>query len=92
MQELQIFLLKRPFPVMLLLPRDVAADVFAVGRADAECAVTFLPCKGPVAGLIMDPFRGNRFDIANHIGEAGGGIQTEKQVNMIVHAAYSLRD
>ena len=36
MQEFQIFLLKGPISVMLLLPGDVAADVFAVGRADAE--------------------------------------------------------
>jgi len=37
-QEFKIFLLKGPFPVMLLLAGDVVADVFAVGRAYAECA------------------------------------------------------
>ena len=90
MQEFQIFLLKGPFPMMFLLPADVAADVFAVGRADAECAIAFLPCKGAVTGLVMNPLRGNRLDVANHIGEAGGGFQPEKEVNMIGHTADSL--
>lgn len=92
MQELQIFLLKGPFPMMLLLSGDVATDVFAVGRADTECAITFLPCKGAVAGLVMHPFRGNRLNVANHIGEAGSGFEAEQEVNMISHAAYSLGD
>ena len=43
MQEFQIFLLKSPFPMMFLLPGDVAAYAFAVGRTDAECAIAFLP-------------------------------------------------
>ena len=55
MQEFQIFLLKGSLPMMLLLPGDVAADAFAVGRADAECSIAFLPCKGAVSGLIMNP-------------------------------------
>ena len=55
MQEIQVFFLKSSFPMMFLLPDDVAAYVFAVGRADAECSIAFLPCKGAVAGLIMYP-------------------------------------
>ena len=55
MQEFQISLPKGPFPMMFLLPGDVAAYVFAVGRADAECAIAFLPCKDAVAGLVMNP-------------------------------------
>jgi hypothetical protein len=60
MQEFQIFLLKGPIPVMLLLP-----------------------CKGAVVGLIMNPFRGNRLDVANHIGEAGFAVlRRENDVEM----------
>lgn len=55
MQKFQIFLLKSPFSMMLFLPVDVAADVFAVGRTDAERTIAFLPCKSAVTGLIMNP-------------------------------------
>jgi hypothetical protein len=90
MQQLQIFLLKGLVTVMLLLPGDLAADCFAVGRADAECAIAFLPCKATIAGLVMNPLRGDGLDISNHIGETGGGVQAKEQVNMIGHAADCL--
>ncbi len=92
MQEFQVFLLKSPAPVMFLLPGDKAAEVLAVGRTDAECAVAFLPCEGAVADFIMHPFRGNRLDVANHIGEAGSCFEAEEKVNMIGHAADSHGD
>ena len=72
MQEFQIFLLERPFPVVLLLPGDVIADVFAMGRADGERAIAYLSCKGAVSRLFMHPFRRDRLNVANHIGEARG--------------------
>jgi len=90
MREIQIFLLKSPTPVMFFLPGDVAADLIPMGRTDAECTIAFLPCKGAVTGFVMNPFRGNRLDVANHIGEAGGGVQTKEEMNMIGHAADSL--
>jgi hypothetical protein len=34
MQKFQMYLLERPYPEILLLPGDAAADVYAVGRAD----------------------------------------------------------
>ena len=90
LQEFLVFLLKGSFPVMLLLPGDIIADVFAVGRADAERTIALLPCKGPVVALIMNPFRGCRLDIANHIGKAGGSGQAKEEMNMIGHASNSL--
>jgi len=73
--------------MMFLLAGDVAADCFPAGRADAECAITFLPCKSPVAGSLMNPFRGNRFDVANHIGETGSRGEAKEEMDMIRHAA-----
>jgi hypothetical protein len=90
MQEFQIFLLETLFTMMFLLPGDVITDNFAVGRADTECSIAFLPCKGAVVGLVMNPFRGNRLDVANHIGEAGGGFHAKKKMDMISHAAAGL--
>ena len=89
MQEFQIFLLICPMPVVLFLPGNVALDVFAVRRTDAECAIALLPCKGTVAGLVMNPFRGNHLNVANHIGEPDGGGKAEKEVDMVGDAADS---
>ncbi len=39
------FILKRQFPMMLLLRRDISADLLHVGLADGEYAVSALPVK-----------------------------------------------
>ena len=55
MQEFQIFLLKRPLPVMLLLFGDVIANDFSVGRTDRESTVAFLPSKSTVTRFLTHP-------------------------------------
>ena len=90
LQEFSIFLLKSSFPMMFFLPGDVAFYDFAEGRADGECAVTFLPRERSITSFIMHPFRGNRLDVADDVGKTRGRGQAEEEVNVISHAADGL--
>jgi hypothetical protein len=90
-QEFEVFLLKRPLSMMLLLPRDVFAHLLALRCTDGERAVALLPRKRTVANFFMPPTRRNRFHVAHHVREADRRAQTDEQMHMVGDATDGFR-
>ena len=54
-QELDVFLLKRPMTMMFFLASDVVSNLFALRCTHGECAVAFLPLEDRNPYLVVDP-------------------------------------
>lgn len=54
-EKIEIFFLKAPFRMMLLLAVDITFYKFPLRRADGKCSVTFLPFEAGLTYLFMDP-------------------------------------
>ena len=91
-EEIEVFLLKRPCAAMFLLGGNVFTNRRALRSADGEGAITFLPLKGALADFIVDPPGRNTFQLAQDVGEAMGGAQTDEQMHMVGDTADGFGD
>ena len=74
--------------VVLLLIRNVPRQGVNMAGADGENSVTCLPPEiGQVRALLLDPFRGFFFEIADKIGNGNIPAESTKNVNVIFDAA-----
>jgi hypothetical protein len=76
--------------MMLLLIRDVLLNRLPRGSAHRKCRIAFLPGKGPQADLLLHPFRGSLFQLAQNVRQAMSRFQTDQKVDVIGHTADAL--
>jgi len=92
LQKLQIFVLKRSYPMMFLLTGNAMLHRFALRGTDGKSPVTLLPGKSGQANLLMHPARGGAFDFTQHIRQTVGGTQSGKDMDMILHSSNDFRN
>src|SRR5258708_6306554 len=92
LQHRDILFLKRGAAMMLLLSQDVSSHLFETRCTDSEGSIAFLPGKAVQPKLPMNPSRGLALELTHHIGQAMGGAQSGKHVNMISRTAHGVRD
>ena len=74
------------FFVMLGLVADVLADGFGVGVADAEFAVSALPCEVAIPRAIrFDPFRRTRFHVLDDFARDVVFRLGKQHVDVVIH-------
>lgn len=83
-EERQKFLLKTPFPVMLLLSRDVMQDRLSSRFTDAKRSITALPLKA--ARPLIQPPGGVPLQILQDFGQGRRGRKCDQQMNMIARS------
>src|SRR5260370_41665595 len=76
---------------MFLLIGNVPLNRSTSVGADRKRRVAFLPRKSSQADLLMDPNGRCFFQLAQDVGQAMGGLQADKKMDMIGDTADSLR-
>ena len=83
-EQRQELLLERPFPVMLLLGCDVAANRLHTPRANRKHPISRLPSKVSNARLVMSkPIRGAALDFSDPVRLRSSPPQPRKNMHMI---------
>src|SRR6266446_4695610 len=83
--------LKRPPPVMLLLPVNVFAQGIQIRWPDGKTPIAALPCERTQRGrLCLEPFRRRRFQLLDQVGDRERARKANREMH-VVSAADAIR-